>query len=335
MSLATKYRPKTLDEMIGQENIVKILKQQLLTNNIKNCYLFCGTSGCGKTTAGKAFANLINKNKGYPIEFDAASNSSVEDVRNIISSSNTRSILGEYKIFIIDECHSLSNTAWQAFLKTLEEPNAKTIFIFCTTDPQKIPQTILNRVQRFDFGKIPNYQIFQRLEYVCKEEHFTYTEDALNYIIKLSQGRMRDALTYLEKVVSLGTDITLDKAFQALGEINYQAMFDLTNCLVDRDKGKVLTIINNLNSKGKDLKLFINEYTSFILDVNKYIILKDFTYIDIPKLFEKDLLWILNFDDSTSFYLNVLESLIKLKEQIRFESDIKVNLEIILLTLCK
>ncbi len=335
MSLATKYRPKTLDEMIGQECIVKILKQQLATNNIKNCYLFCGVSGCGKTTSARAFASLINKGQGYPIEFDAASNSSVEDVRNIISASNTRSILGEYKIYIIDEAHSLSTQAWQAFLKTLEEPNAKTIFIFCTTDPQKIPQTILNRVQRFDFGKIPNYQIFQRLVYVCKQENFTYTEDALNYIVKLSQGRMRDSLTYLEKVISLDNNITLENVIEILGEVNYQIMFDLTNAIIDRKKNIVLDIIEKLNSKGKDLKLFINEYTSFILDVNKYIITRDFNYIDIPKILEKDLLWILNFDNSDSFYSNILDTLVKLKEQIRFESDVRINLEIVLLTLCK
>lgn len=334
-SLAVKYRPKKLEEICGQECIVKILNQQVITNSIKHCYLFCGTSGCGKTTISKIFANMINKNQGYPIEFDAASNSSVEDVRRIIDSSNTRSILGEYKIYIIDEAHALSNSAWQAFLKTLEEPNAKTIFIFCTTDPQKIPQTILNRVQRFDFTKISFEKINARLKYICEQENFTYEDDALNYITKLSEGRMRDAISYLEKVASLDKHISYDSSVICLGQINYEEMFDLTNALIDKDKAKMFSIIENINKKGKDLKIFINDYTSFIFDVHKYIILKDFNFINIPKIYETDLRWILNLKDYKDFYDLVLDELIKLKEQIRFETDYKINLEMTLLTLCK
>lgn len=335
LSLATKYRPKTLNEMSGQENVIKILNQQLITKNIKNCYLFCGASGTGKTTAARAFIQEINKGQGYPIEIDAASNSGVDNIRNVIDGSNTKSILSEYKSYIIDECHSLSNQAWQALLKTLEEPNSKTIFIFCTTDPQKIPQTILNRVQRFDFYKLPKEQIFDRLVYICNEEKFTYEEDALKYIVKASKGGMRDAISYLEKVASYNTNITLSNCVDAIGEIDYHIMFNLINAIIDKKEKDALSIVDNLNNKGKDLKLFIDEFTGFILDINKYLVLLDFENINIPKLYEKDISYAVNIEGSKQFYLFILEQLVKLKEQIRFESDVKLNLEITLVLLCK
>lgn len=334
-SLAVKYRPKDLKSVCGQESIRQILEQQINTNNIKSGYIFCGASGCGKTTTARILAMLINKGKGYAFEFDAASNSSVDAVKNIIEASNTKSITAEYKIYIIDECHSLSSTAWQAWLKTLEEPNGKTIFIFCTTDPEKVPQTILNRLQRFDFSKIPQDLILERLQYICKEEGFIAEDEALKYIVKLSKGRMRDAIAYLEKVSSLTNNINLNECVNSLGETDYQTMFNLTNAIIDRDEVKVLNIINFLDSKGKDLKLFTNEYTSFILDVNKFIILKDFNNINIPKVYEKDLMYILNLEGYKEFYSKVLDELIKLKEQIRFESEIRTVLEICMLFLCR
>jgi DNA polymerase-3 subunit gamma/tau len=334
-SLAVKYRPQNLKDVSGQQCIIDILNQQIETNNIKSCYMFCGNSGCGKTTTARIFARMINKGRGQAIEFDAASNSSVDAVKNIIEASSTKSITSEYRIYIIDECHSLSSTAWQAWLKTLEEPNGKTIFIFCTTDPEKVPQTILNRVQRFDFAKIPQELILERLQYICDQEKFNAELDALKYIVKLSKGRMRDAIAYLEKVASLTNDITLEKSVVALGETNYQIMFNLINNIIDRNEAGVLEVVNNLDNKGKDLKLFINEYTSFILDVNKFIILKDFNNINIPKVYEKELMYILNLEGYKEFYQKVLDELMKLKEQVRFESEVRTVLEITLLFLCR
>ena len=144
-SLATRYRPKTLEEVCSQASIIKILKKQIQTGQIKNCYLLCGPSGTGKTTIARILAYLINEGKGEPIEIDAASNNSVDNVRNLIDQAHERAIGCKYKIFIIDECHMITPQGWNAFLKCIEEPPAFTIFIFCTTDPQKIPATILNR----------------------------------------------------------------------------------------------------------------------------------------------------------------------------------------------
>jgi len=175
-TLAVKYRPHTWEDVVEQDSTKVILQQQLETGEFQHAYLFVGGAGTGKTTCARIFADEINNHSGNPIELDAASNSGVDDVRDIIQQSKTKSLDSEYKVFIIDECHSLSNTAWQAFLKLIEEPPAKSIFIFCTTNPEKIPKTILSRVQRFDFRRISQQGIIDRLKYVLKEEGYIQNE---------------------------------------------------------------------------------------------------------------------------------------------------------------
>ena len=170
-SLAVKYRPTTFSDVVEQGSIKVILENQLKDNSIKHAYLFCGGAGTGKTTCARIFANEINNHKGTPIEIDGASNNSVESVRTIIQQSRQQSLDSTYKIYIIDECHSLSNSAWQAMLKLLEEPPATAIFIFCTTDPQKIPNTILSRVQRYDFQRISQKGIVDRLREILEQEN--------------------------------------------------------------------------------------------------------------------------------------------------------------------
>lgn len=334
-SLAVKYRPKEFNEVCGQEWVVKILEKQIETNNIKNCYLFCGASGSGKTTISRILANKINKGKGYPIEIDAASNSGVDDVRAIIENSNTKSLTSEYKIFILDECHAFSSSAWQALLKTLEEPNSKTIFMLCTTEIQKVPATILNRVQRFDITKISYDQIYNRLKYICEQEKIKYDEPSLSYITKISNGGMRDAIANLEKVISFDSNLSINSVVNILNSVDYKIMFDLTNSIIDRKEDLALSYVNQINNKGMDLKAFINEFTAFILDINKFIILKDFRNIDIPTTYEKELMYVINFEDSSKFFRYMLEQLIKLKENIRYDNDIKTALEVTVLFLCK
>lgn len=170
-TLAVKYRPLSFDDVVEQDEVKAILRQQLQTGTTKNAYLFVGSAGTGKTTCARIFANEINNFKGNPIEMDAASNNSVDDARDLIQQAKTKSIDSDYKVFIIDECHMLTNAAWNALLKLIEEPPAKSIFIFCTTDPQKIPKTILSRVQRYDFQRISQQGIVDRLKSIIDTEN--------------------------------------------------------------------------------------------------------------------------------------------------------------------
>ena len=172
-SLYTKYRPNSWSEVIGQDSIIKIIKQQIDTNHIFNCMIFSGVSGTGKTTLARIYANYLNKNEGFPIEIDAASNNSVDNVRQIVSTASERSLNSEYKVYIIDEAHMLSIQAWNAFLKCIEEPPRYTIFIFCTTDPHKIPETIQNRCMRFNFTRVGSDLIRQKLNYICENENIS------------------------------------------------------------------------------------------------------------------------------------------------------------------
>ena len=171
LSLAVKYRPTQLSDVVGQVEIKTILENQLNNNDLRNAYLFCGPAGCGKTTTARIFANMINKNTGGILELDAASHNSVDDVRSIIAQAGTQSLTSEYNIFILDEVQAFSGGAWGAMLKLLEEPPLKAIFIMCTTDPQRIPATILSRVQRHNFQKISSQVIVERLEYIIEQEN--------------------------------------------------------------------------------------------------------------------------------------------------------------------
>lgn len=170
--LANKYRPKKFEDVSEQGAIKTIIENQIKSNDIRNAYLFCGGAGTGKTTCARIVAGMINEGQGNPIELDAASNNSVDDVRRIITDSKFKSMDSKYKIYIIDECHSLSNAAWQAMLKLLEEPPKSTVFIFCTTDPNRIPNTILSRVQRYNFQRISTEGIINRLIYILEQEGY-------------------------------------------------------------------------------------------------------------------------------------------------------------------
>jgi len=293
-ALAIKYRPRTWDDVTEQSSTKIILQQQLESGEVKNAYLFCGPAGCGKTTCARIFANDINKGRGNPIELDAASNNGVDDVRNIIQQAKTKSLDSEYKIFIIDECHALSNSAWQAMLKIIEEPPAKSIFIFCTTDPQKIPKTILSRVQRYDFSRISQEGISIRLTDIYDTEIGISTDkqneicESLEYIAKIADGGMRDAITLMDKCLSYSKDLTLENVVKALGTTDYDTMFKLTDYLLQMNGEEstklAVQLIEDIFNDGKDLKTFVRQYVQFLLDLSKYGIGCDWKYLQIPKL---------------------------------------------------
>lgn len=341
-SLAVKYRPRTFDDVCEQKEIITILNNQIKTNTFGGTFLFTGPAGCGKTTTARILASEINGGKGTPIEIDGASNNGVDNVRDIISRSLKKAFDSEYKVFIIDECHSLSNSAWQAFLKTLEEPPAKTIFIFCTTDPQKIPATILSRVPRFDYQRISFEGIVKRLKYIIEEENkctdskfekITYEDGAIQYIAKLADGGMRDSITMLDKCLSLNNNLTLENAVKSLSSVNYDIMFNIVNGILDYKEDEVIAIVEKLYKEGVDLKLFVKQLTLFVLDVRKYQLFKDFKFIQIPQTFEKELNNVINVD--AGFYKFLLKELNTLANSIKWEHDVKPMVELELMLLCK
>ena len=322
IALALKYRPKTFDDLSEQTAVVKILTNQIETNTIKHGYLFSGSAGCGKTTAARIFANMINNGKGEPIELDAASNNSVDDIRTITEQAQTKSLDSEYKVFIIDEVHSLSNQAFQAFLKTLEEPPAKSIFILATTNPEKIPATILSRVQRYNFQKISFDGVVKRLQYILDREGLTCESTApIELIAKLADGGMRDAITLMDECLSYSTTLTEQSVVDALGVVNYSQLFSLTDAVVNKNKEEEVNLINIIYSSGIDLKQFIKDYFRFILDLNVYYITKDFSEIKIPKLYRDRIEAYTK--ENRSMIFDLLEMLTTLQSSIKWESDTK------------
>ena len=329
-SLAVKYRPVKFAEVVEQSATKAILQNQLDTHEIKNAYLFCGGAGTGKTTCARIFANEINNGKGIPIELDAASNNSVDDVREIIQQAKTSSLDSEYKIFIMDEVHALSNQAWQAMLKVLEEPPAKAVFIMCTTDPQKIPKTILSRVQRYDFQRINQQGIVDRLLYIMTEENEEDNgereigDGALEYIAKLANGGMRDAITMLDKCLAYSEELTLDNVLKALGLSNYDTMCNLLCACIEEDITTQLDTIHEVYMSGKDLKQFIKDFTVFVLDCQKFVIGAPEQYLNCPCT--EEILTIFRQVHANDVG-NLLKSLIKLQTEIKWDTNPKARIE--------
>jgi len=333
-ALAIKYRPRTWEDVVEQGSTKIILQQQLESGEVKNAYLFCGPAGCGKTTCARIFANDINKGEGNPIELDAASNNGVDDVRNIIQQAKTKSLDSEYKIFIVDECHALSNSAWQAMLKIIEEPPAKSIFIFCTTDPQKIPKTILSRVQRYDFQRISTEGIVKRLDYILdneRDEDDAHDMDAIEYIAKLSEGGCRDSITYLDKCLAYSKDLTLENVVKALGTTDYDTMFKLTDYLLQMNGEEstrlALQLIENIYNEGKDLKTFVRQYVQFLLDLSKWGIGCNWKYLTLPRLADYEQ-WLKDCGDREFNAINDwLSVFVNLNADIKWSQSVKYDIE--------
>ena len=323
-SLAVKYRPKSWSEVSEQDSVCKILNNQIDTNTIRNGYLFVGGAGTGKTTCARIFANQINKGQGAPIELDAASNNSVEDIRKLIEQAQTQSLDSEYKTFIIDECHSLSNQAWQAMLKTLEEPPAKSVFIFCTTNPERIPNTILSRVQRFNFQRISQDGVVKRLDYILEQEikendNIQYQMSAIELIAKIADGGMRDAITLMDKCLSYSEILSVESVINALGIADYDTMLKLTEVVNAKDVKEIITILNNVYSSGIDLRQFIKNYFEFILDANIYSVTGNEDMVKLPDRIIRKLESSLN----SEIYFDLLEFLVDLQGKIKWAQNVK------------
>lgn len=334
-ALATKYRPRTFKDVVCQDNIKKVLTNQLETGEIKQAYLFCGSAGTGKTTSARIFANDVNGGKGKPIEIDGASNNGVDNIRSIIDDCRMKSLDSKYKVYIIDEVHMLSIGAFNALLKVLEEPPKGVIFILCTTDPHKIPATILSRLQRFDFKRIPQFEIVQRLKYILKEEdtYITYDIEALEYIAKLADGGMRDAIMKLDTVLGYTTDITLQAVLDCLGITNYEHLLKIVQGIINKQADEPIQIIDRIYRDGKDLKLFVKDLNKFVLDLCKLNITRNKELTMIPTDIMRQCIHIAT---NTSKYdlVDILDGVNNLLDKIKYEQNPKNLIESELIILC-
>ena len=291
-ALYRKFRPLNFSEMVGQEHITRTLKNQIIANRVGHAYLFNGGRGTGKTSAAKILAraiNCLNPKDGEPcneceickgaisgsltdiVEMDAASNNSVEDIRSIREEVNFLPTKAKYRVYIIDEVHMLSTGAFNALLKTLEEPPEHVKFILATTEPQKLPATILSRCQRFDFKRISNQDIIKRLEIVCKESNIEITKEALEIIAILSEGAMRDALSILERCIQDGENkIDEDKIKDLVGIPKIVFIHDIVEAIINYDVDKALITVNKVLEDGKDISNLLWEIIKYIKDILLY-----------------------------------------------------------------
>lgn len=345
MSLATKYRPKTFEEVTEQSITTTILKRQLERRTFKNAYLFAGTSGCGKTTCARIFANKINSGIGQPIEVDGGSAGNVEDIRAIIELAKQRDLVGEYKVIIIDECQNLgggrkeNSPAWSALLKCIEECPKYTIFIFCSTDPEKIPMAILNRLQRYNFAPISQEGIKARLDYICEQEGFTNYDKVCDLISKYAHGGMRDAITYLEQVADYDTNLSLEAASSILGGLSYETMFKLTWALQNHDDKEVMMLVEKLYNDGQNLKSFLDAYLEFTINLSKYILFKNIELTNIPAYLATPENAVVQFtvekEGAAEYFNKLADYLFKVKSMIQYDTNCKTTILMSLVRLAR
>ena len=290
-ALYRTYRPQTFEEVAGQEHIVRTLKNALATGKIAHAYLFAGPRGTGKTTMAKLFAKALNCEEGigcqcnkckncvaitegnHPdvLELDAASNNGVDEIRGLIDKVKYGTILGKYKVYIIDEVHMLSTGAFNALLKTLEEPPEHVIFILATTEPHKILPTILSRCQRYDFNKVSEKDIKERIKAVLLNENVEYNEQAIDLIVNLADGGMRDALSILEKVLAYSRNtLNVEDVLSIFALESKEEKIKLINSIVEHNMNDVLSRLNNYISKGTDIKRLTEDLLLILKDVVIY-----------------------------------------------------------------
>ena len=288
--LYRKYRPQTFHDLIGQENIVHALSNAIELNRISHAYLLCGPRGTGKTSSARILAKSLNCKEGPTltpcgkcpacldimnsipvdvIEIDAASNRSVEDTQAILEKIQYVPVNGRYKIYVIDEVHMLSNHAFNALLKTLEEPPENVIFILATTEPHKVLDTIISRCQRFDFRRITTDDIVKRLEYISNKENINISKEALYAIAKNSQGGMRDALALLDQISVLGINKEIDTndINEILGKISYDTLGEIVDCIIESDCSKSIALIDNIYAKGNEPVQIVSNLIQYFRDM--------------------------------------------------------------------
>ena len=343
-ALYRKYRPKTLDDIYGQDIIVKIIKNSIQNNQISHAYLFAGPRGTGKTSIAKIFAKIINcenpvdckpcgkciscmeENNSDIIEIDAASNNGVDEIRELRNKVNLLPAYGKYKVYIIDEVHMLTQGAFNALLKTLEEPPAHVIFILATTDPHKVIETILSRCQRLDFKKISNEAIIQNLKQIAEKEKIDIDDAALNEIATLSDGGMRDSVGMLDQARAYtSTKITIEDIHAINGTITEKDLKLLLKDIIEDKLDEILEKIDNFNDKGKNFVKLLEEFINFIRNI---ILFKE-----APKYFKERVKNIQNYEEisaeiSIKELFDIIETLNKYSFEIKNNNNSKLLFEL-------
>lgn len=342
-ALYRKWRPQKFEDMVGQTAVTKTLKNAIIHHKTSHAYLFTGPRGTGKTSAAKIFAkaiNCLNPQDGEPcndcllckgitegtigdvIEIDAASNNGVEEIRDIRDKARYAPTQATYKVYIIDEVHMLSTGAFNALLKTLEEPPKNVIFILATTEPHKIPATIISRTQRFDFRRITNDEIIQRLRYILEQEEIAYEEEALSVIARCANGGMRDALSLLDQVISFSDDkVSFEQAIQVSGSLTDDLMIEFVRLLTQQQAQAALLQLQDLLLLGKEASRLIEEWLEFSRDLlvakqTGDMIGRSETFVEFAKEVEE------------AFLYRFMDALNQTQQEMRFTTKPTISLEV-------
>ena len=351
VALYRAYRPQKFSEVVGQQHIIKTLQNAIALNKVAHAYLFCGPRGTGKTTLAKIMAKALNCVNGPTtepccecelcqgitkgivsdvIEIDAASNNGADDIRALRDTVKFLPAMGKYKVYIIDEVHMLSNAAFNALLKTLEEPPKHVIFILATTEPYKLPNTILSRCQRFDFQSISIEDILTRLNIVAQEENIKISAEALYQIATSCEGGMRDALSLFDQCISysVNPEITIDDVLAVSGNISYMKIIELLEACLSTDETKAIVILDSFLKEGKEVPRIVNDIILFLRDV---LLFKNNSIIDDKLMYKNNGFISLCNKLSKPIIYNWLDILNEALNQMRYSTQKRAFLELAIL----
>lgn len=351
ITLYRKYRPARFEDVVGQEHIVKTLQNAVKQNRIAHAYLFCGPRGTGKTTISKIFAKMINcedekhrpcdqcenclavQQGNHPdiIEIDAASNNGVNEVRDLIEKVKYAPLKGKYKVYIIDEVHMMSAGAFNALLKTIEEPPAHVIFIFATTEPQKVLPTIVSRCQRYDFTKVSIKDMTKRIRDVLHQENIQYEEEAIRLVCQLADGGMRDALSILDQVIAYSQNqITVEDVHAIYGILSVEEKINLLKLIADHKATECMETVHRLVEKGIDIR----RTTSDLIEILKETVIHDYSKdVHLLNVLNEEEVYEAKVSKTTKERLKMIDELMNTYEKYRFASNVGSYFEVCLLNM--